>query len=162
MIYIRQATKADFEQIWLIIRSVIIRGDTFVFEPDTPKEEMEKYWMDESGLTFVAEDIKSTIVGTYMIKPNQPGLGSHVANASFMVQPEKHSLGIGKSMGEHALLEAKKAGFLAMQFNMVISTNTNAVALWQKLGFSIIGRLPKVFRHQQEGLIDAFVMHKLL
>jgi RimJ/RimL family protein N-acetyltransferase len=36
-----------------------------------------------------------------------------------------------------------------MQFNFVVSTNTAAVALWQKLGFAIVGTLPKAFRHQR-------------
>lgn len=37
-----------------------------------------------------------------------------------------------------------------------------AVALWQKLGFAIVGTLPKVFRHPPLGHVDAYVMHRFL
>jgi ribosomal protein S18 acetylase RimI-like enzyme len=161
MIRIRPAQPDDFARILPIIRAVLAAGDTYVFEPDTPEAVLREYWMGKNTLTFVAEDTEG-IAGSYVIRPNQPGLGSHVANASFMVHPDKHGKGIGRYMGEHALLEARKAGYQAMQFNIVIATNTGAIALWQKLGFDIIGRLPKVFRHRERGLVDAFVMHRFL
>ena len=53
-------------------------------------------------------------------------------------------------------------GFHAMQFNMVVSTNESAVALWKKFGFSIVGTLPRAFRHRKLGLVDAYVMHRFL
>jgi len=65
-------------------------------------------------------------------------------------------------MGRHCLSEARKAGYLAMQFNFVVSSNTAAVSLWQKLGFSIVGTLPKAFKHQQIGYVDAYVMYRFL
>jgi hypothetical protein len=34
--------------------------------------------------------------------------------------------------------------------------------LWKKLGFSIVGTLPKAFRHKRLGYIDAYVMYELL
>jgi ribosomal protein S18 acetylase RimI-like enzyme len=85
-----------------------------------------------------------------------------VANASFMVDPGHAGRGVGKAIGLHCLREARRAGFLAMQFNFVVSTNTRAVALWQKLGFEIVGRVPKAFRHLEQGLVDVYVMHRLL
>jgi ribosomal protein S18 acetylase RimI-like enzyme len=98
----------------------------------------------------------------YRFIPNQKGCGCHVANASFMVAPEARSRGVGWALGLHCLAEARRAGYLAMQFNMVVSTNTRAVSLWQKLGFTIVGRLPKAFRHQQLGLVDTYVMYRFL
>jgi ribosomal protein S18 acetylase RimI-like enzyme len=65
-------------------------------------------------------------------------------------------------MGWHALREARQAGFLGMQFNFVVSTNAAAVALWQSLGFAIVGTLPKVFRHAALGYVDAYVMYRPL
>jgi ribosomal protein S18 acetylase RimI-like enzyme len=94
--------------------------------------------------------------------PNRGGLGSHVANASFMVDPSAHGRGAGRAMGEHCLNEARKAGYAAMQFNFVVSTNTAGVALWKKLGFQIVGTLPKAFRHRRLGDVDAYVMHRFL
>ncbi len=102
------------------------------------------------------------MVGTYTLRPNAIGLGSHVANAAFMVSPEARGAGVGKRMGEHALAEARRLGFRAMQFNFVVSTNEPAVRLWRKLGFEIVGTLPGAFRHARLGFVDAYVMFQTL
>ncbi|RYD28597.1 MAG: GNAT family N-acetyltransferase [Verrucomicrobiaceae bacterium] len=116
------------------------------------------YWFHEGTATFVAE-VAGKVIGTYILKANQPGLGSHVANASFMVSSLARGHGAGRRMGEHCLEEARKAGFLAMQFNIVISTNEVAVRLWKQLGFEIVGTVPDAYRHSQLGLVDAHVMY---
>jgi ribosomal protein S18 acetylase RimI-like enzyme len=101
-------------------------------------------------------------VGTYILRPNRPGLGSHVSNASFMVCPSARGLGVGRAMGEHCLEEARRLGYRAMQFNFVVSTNEAAVKLWQRLGFTIVGTLPGAFRHRTLGFVDAYVMFRTL
>jgi len=111
--------------------------------------------------SFVATE-GPRILGMYKFRANQRDLGSHVANASFMVSPAAHGMGVGKAMGQHCLMEARRAGYVAMQFNFVVSTNTGAVSLWKKLGFSIVGTLPKAFKHQQLGCVDVYVMHRFL
>jgi ribosomal protein S18 acetylase RimI-like enzyme len=85
-----------------------------------------------------------------------------VANASFMVDPAAQGRGAGKALGEHCLDEARRQGFEAMQFNFVVSTNTAGVTLWKKLGFTIVGTLPKAFHHATLGNVDAYVMHRFL
>ena len=57
---------------------------------------------------------------------------------------------------------AIERGYLAMQFNFVVSTNSGAVRLWERLGYAIVGTLPHAFRHPQAGLVDAYVMYKWL
>ena len=158
---IRKAENADFDAIWLIFHYVVSRGDTYPFAPETTKEEARAIWMSPQVQPYVA-CLDEQIVGSYFIRANQPGLGSHVANAGYMVKPDFHGKGIGRAMCEHSLAEARGAGFLAMQFNIVVSTNESAIALWKKMGFSIVGTLPRVFRHQELGLVDAFVMHRFL
>lgn len=158
---IEKALPSDFDSLWEIIQPVISKGDTYVFNPDTSKEEMLKYWFSEDKRTYKII-IDNESVGTYLLKDNQPGLGSHVCNASFMVHSEHTGKGIGKAMGEHALLEAKELGYSAMQFNFVVSTNTNAVKLWKSLGFIIVGQVPKAFNHRLLGLVDVYIMHKFL
>ncbi|HEY6806252.1 MAG TPA: N-acetyltransferase [Pyrinomonadaceae bacterium] len=158
---IRKAEAADADAIWNIFHEVVAKGDTYTFDPATSKEQALAIWMAPLAYTFVATS-DGEIVGTYFMKANQPGLGSHVANAGYMVKPEIHGRGIGRAMCEHSLREAKRLGFLAMQFNIVVSTNEAAVALWQKMGFKIVGTLPQVFRHSEFGLVDAYVMHRYL
>ena len=161
MLTIRRALDGDWDSIWEIFHAVVRTGDTYSYDPATSKEEGRALWMTPAGWTYVA-CLGEQIVGTYLLKPNQPGLGSHVANAGYMVQPGESGRGVGRAMCEHSLEEARRIGFLAMQFNFVVSTNTRAVALWQRLGFRIVGTLPKAFRHQELGLVDAHVMHRFL
>jgi len=158
---LRPATKADEDAIWEIFHAVVASGDTYVFAPDIPRDEALAYWFRSDTHTYVAES-EGRIVGTYLLRPNQPALGSHVANAAFMVSASARGLGAGRRMGEHCLAEARRLGFRAMQFNFVISTNEPAVRLWRQLGFSIIGTLPGVFRHSQRGFVDAYVMFRTL
>jgi L-amino acid N-acyltransferase YncA len=158
---IRPATTCDSDPIWEIFRAVIAPGDTFVFDPATPRHEALAYWFGPHTHTFVAEH-DGQIAGSYILRPNQPGLGSHVANAGFMVSPSARGLGLGKAMGEHCLQEARRLGFRAMQFNFVVSTNEAAVRLWQQLGFRIVATLPGAFRHSQCGFVDAYVMFQTL
>src|SRR5688572_27407943 len=93
---IRKADKtSDYDKVWDIFSEVINTGDTYTFEPDTPKADLEKHWFADYMNTFVAfED--DTILGTYIIKPNQIGLGNHIANCSYMVNPKHHGKGTGK------------------------------------------------------------------
>ncbi|MES2572858.1 MAG: GNAT family N-acetyltransferase [Verrucomicrobiota bacterium] len=158
---IRSATHADADAIWNIFHEVVAPGDTYVFSPQMPREEALAYWFGKETHTYVAESA-GQVVGTYILRPNQPALGSHVANAAFMVSPAARGSGVGKRMGEHSLAEARRLGFLAMQFNFVVSTNHAAVRLWQQLGFQIIGTLPGAFRHLQRGFVDAYVMFRAL
>jgi L-amino acid N-acyltransferase YncA len=158
---IRPATEADFESIWAIFRDVVASGDTYVFAPGTPRDDAFAYWLGAEVASYVAE-ADGRIVGMYKIVANQRDLGSHVANASFMVAPASSGKGIGRRMGVHCLDEARRRGFRAMQFNFVVSTNVAAVALWRSLGFAIVGTLPKVFAHHDRGYVDAYVMYRSL
>lgn len=158
---IRPAEHSDGESIWEILRAVISAGDTYVFDPQMSREEGLRFWFQAGAHAYVAER-EGAIVGSYILKPNQPGLGSHVANAAFIVSPVARGGGIGRQMGEHCLNEARRLGFRAMQFNFVVSTNDGAVSLWRKLGFEIVGTLPGAFRHAQHGYVDAYVMFRTL
>jgi len=160
---IRKADKAkDYDAIWEIFSAVIKTGDTYVFDPTTPKSSLQNYWFSDYMDTFVAVNDLGEILGTYIIKPNQLDLGNHIANCSYMVNPNFHGKGTGKLLCEHSIRFAKEKGYLGIQFNIVISTNTAAVRLWQKFGFEIIGTTPKGFRHQELGLVDTFIMFKNL
>ncbi|MEM8907431.1 MAG: GNAT family N-acetyltransferase [Bacteroidota bacterium] len=160
-IRIRKAEKKDEEAIWSIIQAVIQTGDTYVFDPATPQSEMMAYWCGADKHTFVAS-IQDRIVGTFIIKDNFPDLGAHVANASFMTKPTEFGKGIGRTMGAHALQQAKQLGYYAMQFNIVVKSNQGAIRLWQKLGFQTIGEIPDAFDHQQNGYTNALIMWRKL
>ncbi|MEP3390006.1 MAG: GNAT family N-acetyltransferase [Reichenbachiella sp.] len=158
---IRKANLRDYDAVWNIFSAVIRTGDTYVFDPETPVEDLQKHWFANYMDTFVVED-KGKVLGTYIVKPNQPDLGSHIANASYMIHPDAQGKGIGKLLCQHSLDFAKSAGYHAIQFNIVVSTNQAAVELWKKFGFEIIGTTPDGFRHQTLGLVDTHIMYKKL
>jgi len=110
---------------------------------------------------FVAEDA-DRMLGTYFLQPNQAGGGDHVANCGYMTSRDAQGRGVARAMLEHSLARAQARGFLAMQFNFVVSTNVRAVRTWQAYGFEIVGRVPAAFRHPVEGFVDALVMYKQL
>jgi L-amino acid N-acyltransferase YncA len=161
-ISIRRAQQEDLDAIWDIFHVHLATGETYSFEAHTPKSVCEEYWLGPNVDSFVAVGQAGRVLGMYRIVPNQPGRGAHVANASYMVSESAQGKGLGYLMGQHSLAEARRLGYLAMQFNYVISTNQPAVELWQKLGFSIVGTLPKAYRHERLGYVDALVMYQLL
>jgi L-amino acid N-acyltransferase YncA len=161
MMKIRTATEADRDAIWQIFHDVIAAGDTYAFDVGMSRQDALGYWYEANTRTYVTES-DGRIVGTYILRPNQSGAGSHVANAAFMVAPDARGQGIGRAMGEHCVSEARRLGFRAMQFNFVVSTNEAAVRLWQKLGFEIVGTLPGTFHHPEKGYVDVYVMFRSL
>ncbi|HTJ53406.1 MAG TPA: GNAT family N-acetyltransferase [Cyclobacteriaceae bacterium] len=156
---IREATHQDHDSIWEIFSNVIKTGDTYVFDPNTKKEDLSKLWFAPSMKTYVAEE-QGKIIGTYIIKPNQIDLGSHVANCGYMVHPDARGKGVGSALCEHSLEIAKILGYKAMQFNIVVSTNKVAVKLWEKHGFKIIGTIPQGYNHIELGYVDAYIMYR--
>jgi len=159
---IRPATETDRDAIWNIFHEIVADGDTYSLDPNISREDALAYWFAAGTHTYVAEQPAIGIAGTYILRPNQSGGGSHVANAGFMVSAGARGKGIGRAMAEHCLSEARRLGFRAMQFNYVISTNASAIRLWQDLGFEVVGTLPDAFHHPEEGYVDVYVMYRSL
>lgn len=159
---IRKFEEQDWPRVWRIIEPVFRAGETYAFSPDITKEEAYHVWIESPEVTFVAVDSAVEIVGTYYLKPNQPTLGDHVCNCGYIVAENTRGRGIASRMCDHSQREAVTHGFRAMQYNLVVSTNEDAVYLWKKHDFEIIGTLPKAFRHARFGYVDAYVMYKLL
>lgn len=158
---IREATEADFPAIWAIYEPIVRKGDTYAFPTDIDEAAAQQSWLDAPVQSYVAEEDGETL-GTYKLNVNREGPGDHVCNCGYMVSPKARGRGVASAMCEHSQLEALKHGFKAMQFNMVVSTNTGAVRLWQKHGFEIVGTLPRAFRHPALGYVDGYVMYKWL
>ena len=158
---IRDATSHDWPAIWPIFEEIVCAGDTYAYPTDTDMPTAEVLWMTKPERTFVFER-DGKILGTYYLKTNQEGPGKHVCNCGYMVSSDARGMGIARQMCEHSQDIAVAMGFNAMQFNFVASSNDVAVALWIKLGFDIVGTLPRAFNHPTLGLVDAFVMYKWL
>lgn len=160
----RCATEGDWPGVWRVFHRVVATGDTYAYAPDISEAEARAAWWhvdDGRTVTFVA-DRSGEIVGTALLKPNLPGLGDHVANAGWMIDPDAAGRGLGRSFAHHVLHAARDLGFDAMQFNAVVASNARAIALWRSLGFEIIGTVPGGFRHPVHGLTDLHVMFRTL
>jgi len=160
---IRDARPEDWPAVWAFAAPIVASGEHFVWEPGTPEERLRAYWIEkEAPASALVAEIDGRVAGIAEIHPNQPGRGSHIANAGFMVDPAVRGKGLGRALGEAALARAKADGFTAMQFNAVVATNTRAVDLWHDLGFRTLAVLPETFRHPTQGLVGMHLMFREL
>ena len=166
MITVRKYKPADWDAVWEVIRPVLRRGETYPLNPDIGEREARGVWVHTprrlAGATYVAEDENGRIVGSFYIKRNQPCLGAHVCNCGYITAESARGMGVGSLLCEYSQQAAAAMGFTAMQFNLVVATNDGAFRLWKKHGFTVVGALQQAFRHPKHGLVDAYVMYKLL
>ena len=156
---IRVFELADRAAIEEMAGEVVQSGEMFVYKSVEP---VMDYWIGPEISTFMVVDEVGVALATYALKANQPGRGSHVANAGYMVHSSARGRGLGRLMCVHSIELAREMGFHSMQFNMVISTNLPAIRIWEELGFRVVGTLPKVFRHPELGLVDSLVFYREL
>lgn len=158
---VRAATPDDAPAIWAILEPTIRAGETYPLPRDMSEADALAYWFDARHEIFVAKDA-GRVVGTYYIRANQTGAGDHVCNCGYMTAPDATGRGVARAMCAHSLAHARRRGFRAMQFNLVVSTNERAFRLWQAMGFAVVGPLTGAFRHPTRGDVDAFVMYQTL
>ena len=160
MATIRPAVASDTEALRAIFNPIIARGDAFVYEVPLTSADLARYIDSYTGV-FVIES-NGRVLGGYTIRPNLPGRGAHVCNATFIVDEIVRGQGVGRQLGQDAIDRARDLGFLAIQFNAVVETNLAAVSLWQSLGFKIAGVIPGGFRHISGQFVDLLIMHRTL
>jgi GNAT superfamily N-acetyltransferase len=157
-VLIRTATHDDWPAIWPFFAAIVNAGETYAYPDELTQETARPLWMAEPpAVTVVAVD-GDVVLGSARLGPNRPGRGAHVATASFMVDPARQGLGVGRALGRYAVDWARNEGYRSMQFNAVVETNTAAVKLWLSLGFQILATVPEAFEHRQLGLVGLHVM----
>lgn len=159
---IRPAAADDWPAIFPIWRAIVEAGETYAYPTGLSSDQAAALWMDGPPWHVVVAVEDGTVVGTAKVGPNRPARGSHIATASFMVDPSAHGRGVGRALGEYIVEWARDAGYHGMQFNAVVETNTAAVSLWESLGFHIIGTVPRAFDHATAGLVGLHVMYREL
>ncbi len=159
---VREAVDADWPRIHPFFSAIVEAGESYAYPAGMSLEEARPLRMERPpGVTVVAVD-GDVVLGSAKYGPNRPGRGSHVATASFMVDPQQAGRGVGRLLGEHVLQAARESGYRSMQFNAVVETNSAAVRLWTSLGFSVVGTVPEAFDHPVHGLVGLHVMHRRL
>ncbi|MGW8374717.1 GNAT family N-acetyltransferase [Streptomyces sp. ODS28] len=160
---IREAGTTDWTAIWPFFHEIVAAGETFTFPPGLTQEQGRDWWLlPAPDRTVVALDETGAVQGTAKMNANHMGNGSHIASASYMVDPAHSGKGVGRALCEYTLEWAREAGFRAMQFNAVVETNTHAVQLYRSLGFEVLGTLPEGFRHPTKGYVGLHIMHRAL
>jgi GNAT superfamily N-acetyltransferase len=126
--------------LFALFSGIVDRGEGFPEAPPLSQADFDAYW--GSGVSFVvAARHRGALVGAYYVKPNFPGRAGHIANAGYVVDPRWRGRGVGRALVEDSLREAARAGFDAMQFNLVFESNP-ARRLYEELGFVAVGRVP--------------------
>ena len=161
MLTVRAAVPGDADAIWGILEPVIRAGDTYTLPREMSREAALAFWFASGHEVFVAEE-HGRVVGTYFLRANQAGGGSHVANCGYVTAADASGKGVARAMCAHSLEHAKSRGFRAMQFNFVVSSNERAVRLWKSFGFEIVGRLPEAFLEPSGKYTDAYSMYRHL
>ena len=160
---IREARPEDWDAIWPFFRQIVAARETYAYDPDMTEATGRRTWMiGPPGRTVVATDADGVVLGTANMYANREGPGSHVASASFMVDPESAGRGVGRALGEYVIGWARATGFRAIQFNAVVETNKPAVELWRSLGFEVLATVPEAFHHPRHGYVGLLIMHRFL
>jgi len=160
---IRDARPEDWDAIWPFFHEIVAARETYAYDPDMSEAEGRRMWMiGPPGRTVVATEEDDGVLGTANMYANRGGPGSHVASASFMVDPRQAGRGVGRALGQHVIGWARENGFRAIQFNAVVETNHAAVALWRSLGFEVLTVVPEAFEHPRHGYVGLLIMHRFL
>jgi len=154
---IRDYDDADWPRIWPFFQEIVAARETYAYDPAWTSEQARTIWTAQDHVVVAIDD--DAVLGSASIGKNRPGPGAHVSTASFMVSSAARGRGVGRRLGEYAVMWAREQGFTAMQFNAVVETNTPAVRLWHELGFEIVGTVPRAFEHPRHGLVGLHVMY---
>lgn len=158
----RLVERDEFAKLRPLMKEQLDEERFFTLGKDAADAELLAYWFGGETNECWAYEENGEILGFFYLRPNHFGLGSHVANAGYLVSGKAKGKGLGRKMGEFSIERAKERGFKAMQFNFVVSTNEVAVRLWKSLGFEVVAVLPKAFHYKRERFDDAYVMFRPL
>ena len=153
---IRKAVLKDLDRVWELWKAVVDQKVYFPYDESFSRKDMEKSWINLDNAVFVLE-MDQQIAGAYILKPNQPGYGSHIANAAYMVDGAIRGQGLGTKLCAHSVQAARDLNYRGLQFNLVVSTNTAGIKAWKANGFKIIGTIPGGFYHVEKGYVDAYI-----
>ncbi|MDT6983451.1 GNAT family N-acetyltransferase [Streptomyces lusitanus] len=158
---IREARTDDWSRIWPFWHRIVAAGETYTWDPGTSEEDARALWTSPPKRVYVVEDDDGTVVASAYLTSNYGGPAAGIANAGFMVDPDRAGRGTGRRLAEHVLAEARDAGFRGMVFNAVVETNP-AVRLWTSLGFIVLGTVPDAFDHPRHGRVGLHIMYRPL
>lgn len=159
---VRPFEKRDLEQMTEIWNEVVQDAIAFPQTEKLGKNEAEEFFSSQT-LSAVAFDNESqSVLGLYILHPNNIGHCGHISNASFAVSKKQRGNGIGEKLVSDCLEKAAEFGFKILQFNAVVKSNFGARKLYEKLGFVALGVVPGGFRHNDGSFEDIVLYYHTL
>ena len=152
-ILIRKYEEKDLTEMIQIWNEIVEEGNAF------PQEELLTL---ESGASFFLDSETDKIHGLYILHPNNIGRCGHICNASYAVSSQSRGLHIGEKLVLDCMIQGKKHGFYVLQFNAVVATNIHARHLYERLGFTQLGTIPKGFRMKDGYFEDICPYYRVL
>lgn len=143
---IRQFSEQDLPQMIAIWNEIVEEGIAFPQEELLDKQTGLDFFQSQSYCAVAEDKGNETIVGLYILHPNNIGRCGHIANASYAVSGQCRGIHIGEKLVKDCMVHAREIGFRILQFNAVVSTNIHARNLYERLGFTQLGTICKGFR----------------
>jgi GNAT superfamily N-acetyltransferase len=137
---ISRAGVDDYDELYAAFGRIVEAGEGFPQRPPLTRDDFDDYFVRGSAAVSVARFGGSLVGGCY-VKPNYVGRAAHIANAGYFVLAPYRGMGVGRTLVEHSLREARHLGFDAIMFNLVFESNP-VRALYRRLGFDEVGRIP--------------------
>lgn len=159
---LRLFEKKDEEQLYPIYKEVVDSDIQFPYSSNDIDEFKKHFFPSSERDVYICQRQDGVIIGGFYIRQNYTGRSSHIANAAYMIHQEYRGQGIGSLLVKASLHLAKKNGFQAMQFNMVLSQNVLAIKLYERLGFIVAGALPNAVQNKDGSYQDGYVMFRSL
>jgi len=159
------AGERDIEPLRSLYRIIVEEGTSYPHDRFPNHADFMDYWF--RGKTTIAAYVPdregaSAMAGALYLKPNWPGRARQVANAGFIVAPERRRQGLGWLLGATMLDYARQLGYRSVIFNLVFSENVSARRLWVRLGFKELAVLPGAVRKNDGSYQDAVIMFQSL
>lgn len=144
-ITVRPYRDEDIMAMVTIWNQVVEDGEAFPQE-EFLDEDTGREFFGEQTHCGVAVSGDGTVLGLYILHPNNIGRCGHICNASYAVRRDSRGQRIGEKLVTDCLARGKEYGFSVLQFNAVVFSNTRARRLYERLGFVQLGVIPKGFR----------------
>jgi len=159
-IIVREYTGEDLQQMRIIWNEVVEDGIAFPQLEPLSEGETEDFFCRQS-YAGVAECIQTKeLVGLYILHPNNVGRCEHIANCSYAVKRAARGIHVGEKLVVDSLRKTKEIGFHILQFNAVVRTNHSAIHLYEKLGFTKLGVIPRGFLMKDGKYEDIILFYK--
>ena len=145
MVSIREYQKQDAAQAMDIWNEVVREGVAFPQLDELTEQEADGFFSSQSYTGVAVDSETGEVVGLYILHPNNVGRCGHICNTSYAVRSDRRGQHIGEQLVKHSLAMGARLGFRILQFNAVVAANVHALHLYERLGFTRLGRIPRGF-----------------